>query len=272
MEVACAAMPAGHLVIGVIADTAAQWIRAGVAILLAVVAVYVLKRVFDRRRRTLDLSPEVDTRLRFVQRLIGAAIIFIGLSIAMSQFARVDNLAEKLLASGAIVAAIVGFAARQTLANAVAGIMLVIAQPVRVGDMIEFEERYGEVEDITLSYTMIKTAGDQHFLIPNERFAGGILRNDTLGSPLVAFDVSVWIPAHADAGRAVEVLAAETGGNASVAEITHEGVRLSIGGDPIPPRERAGREADLRARCLARLRAEGLLPTPAGESAPPANS
>jgi hypothetical protein len=48
-------------------------------------------------------------------------------------------------------------------------------------------------------------------------------------------------------------------GSVSVAESTPEGVRLSISGEAVAPAERAGREAELRAHCLERLRAEGLL-------------
>ena len=46
---------------------------------------------------------------------------------------------------------------------------------------------------------------------------------------------------------------------AAVAEITADGVRIQIAGDPVPPPERAPRQAELRALCLARLRSEGLL-------------
>ena len=65
----------------------------------------------------------------------------------------VDRLAARLLASGAIAAAIIGFAARQTLANFVAGIMLAVTQPLRIGDWVYFEDHYGVVEDIRLNYT-----------------------------------------------------------------------------------------------------------------------
>jgi hypothetical protein len=45
----------------------------------------------------------------------------------------------------------------------------------------------------------------------------------------------------------------------SVAEVTGDSVRLAVAGDSVPPPERAAREADLRARCLAALRGAGLL-------------
>ena len=54
-------------------------------------------------------------------------------------------------------------------------------------------------------------------------------------------------------------LAAETGSDVTVAEVSPDGVRLAIAGDPVPPPERGPRQAELRALCLARLRSEGLL-------------
>ena len=140
----------------------------------------------------------LDTRLRFIRRLIYASILLIGIAVAASQFTGLSNLAKSILASGALAAAIIGFAARQTLANVVAGIMLAITQPLRVGDWVTFEEEYGVVEDVRLNYTVLRTSGDVRVVIPNERLAAGILRNDTLGSDRIALDVSVWLAPGAD--------------------------------------------------------------------------
>jgi small-conductance mechanosensitive channel len=251
------------------ATTAEQWIYAGVAILIAFVMVFLLDAFFKRRGKAFaesvlqgNISQETDTRLRFLRRLLYAFIILVGVAVALSQFTGVSRLAASLLASGAIAAAVLGFAARQTLANFVAGIMIAVTQPLRVGDWVFFEDQYGVVEDIRLNYTFLRTLGGQQVVIPNEKLASGILRNDTLGGGAVGLDVSLWLPPAADAGRAVAALEEETGQSVSVAEVTAEGVRLAVGGDPCPPPDRAPREAELRLQCLTRLRAEGLLPAP----------
>jgi hypothetical protein len=70
----------------------------------------------------------------------------------------------------------------------------------------------------------------------------------------------VWLPPEADTERAIEALRDQTGQDVMVAEALPWGVRLAIGGDPVPPPEKAAREAELRRECLRRLRAEGLLP------------
>jgi hypothetical protein len=60
----------------------------------------------------------------------------------------------------------------------------------------------------------------------------------------------------ADVERALEVLHDETGQDASVAEVVPWGTRLAVGGDPVPPPQKAAREADLRRQCMRRLRQE----------------
>jgi small-conductance mechanosensitive channel len=248
------------------ATTTEDWIWAGVSILVAIVAATLVNRLLARRGMKLaqavargELRPEIDTRLRYLRRLLVSGILGIGIAIALLQFGGLNKLAASLLASGAIAAAIIGFAARQTLANFVAGIMLAITQPLRVGDWVTFDDQYGVVEDVRLNYTVLRTPADARLLIPNEKLASGIIRNDTLISPQIGLDVALWLPHGSDAARAVDVLVDETGAAVAIAETTPEGIRLSVGGEPVPPGERTRHEAELRLRCLRRLQAEGLL-------------
>jgi small-conductance mechanosensitive channel len=241
---------------------AGTWINAGAAILIAFVVATLLDRAFRGRAARLateKISREGATRLRFVRRLLYAVILLIGIAIALSGFTGISQLATSLLASGAIAAAIVGFAARQTLANFIAGIMLAITQPIRVGDWVTFEGNYGVVEDVSLNHTVLRTATEQRIVIPNEKLAGGILKNDTLKVDLVALDVAIWLPPEADIELAIAALADETGQDVSVAEAVPWGTRLAVGSDPVNPPEKAPAEAALRRQCLRRLRHEGLL-------------
>jgi hypothetical protein len=278
-------MPAGHLAMTLSEfwDDNDGWITAVLAVVLAFVAAALVDRALARRGRRIaetmmrgGFTPEVDTRLRFVRRLIYVAIVVFGLLVALSQFTGLSRLAASILASGAIAAAIIGFAARQVLANAVAGIMLAVTQPLRVGDWVTFEDDYGVVEDVRLNFTVLRTPSDQRVIIPNEKLASGVLRNETLMTSSVGLDVSVWLAPGVDAERALAALEDETGAGVAVAEAVPWGTRLAVGGDPCPPPERPAREADLRRRCLARLRAEGLVLAgqavqPEGLGASPAN-
>ncbi len=240
---------------------------AGIALGAAILVVTALRVLLRRRTRTLasavlrgELTPEADTRLRLAERFVEALVLAIGISAALSNFDAVRDIGRTLLASGAIAAAVIGFAARQTLANVVAGLMLAITQPLRIGDHVSFEDRDGVVEDITLSYTRLRTAAGQRIVIPNERLAAGILRNDSIIDAPVAVSVDVWVAPGADAPRAVSVLEEATGHDVTVAEATPEGVRLTVSAEAASPPDRGKREAEVRLAALGRLHDEGLLP------------
>src|SRR5689334_4908522 len=209
-RIGCSAMPAGDLGTLLLAQSTPRspWVSAAIAVAVALAVAFVVHRAFERRDRLMGglgglHSQVVDTRLRFVRRVMIAGIVLVGLFLALNQFTSLSRLATSLLASGAIAAAILGFAARQTLANFVAGVMLAVTQPLRIGDWVSFEDAYGIVEDVRLNYTVLRTPSDQRIVIPNERLAGGILRNDTLAVAAVGLVVSVWIGPAADADRAI---------------------------------------------------------------------
>jgi small conductance mechanosensitive channel len=243
-----------------------QWITAAIALALTFVAVLLVDRALSRRAEAVaaklaggTLSPEIDTRLRFLRRVIEAAMIVIGVAIALVQFGSLQTLVSPFLASSAILAAVVGFASRQTLANGVAGLLLAITQPLRIGDQVTFEGETGAVEDVRLTYTYLRTIAGSRIVIPNERLASGILRNDTVLEPTVGTEASVWLAPDADATRALEVLRdAIPDASASLAEVAVEGTRVALAGAPGDPATKGAREADLRARAFTALRAAGL--------------
>lgn len=235
-------------------------------LLVVALLVFAVGRVFRSRAKRLSermgagrVDPVLATRLRFVRRLVQAVIVVIGVATALAQFTALDRFAASVLASGAIAAAVVGFAARQTLANVVAGIMLAVTQPIRIGDLVTFEEQTGVVEDVRLTYTFLRTGADTRVIVPNERLAGGILRNDSIVSSTVAVEVELWLAHEADELRAVQTIQEHVeGARVTIAEVVADGVTLTVTGPPVPPRERAERAAALRADTLRALRDAGL--------------
>jgi small conductance mechanosensitive channel len=206
-----------------------------------------------------ELSPVADTRLRFMRRVVGAVIVVIGLSLAIGQITALDRLAGAVLASSAIAAAVIGFASRQVLANAIAGLVIAITQPLRIGDLVTFEDQTGTVEDISLTYTWLRMGSDARLIIPNERLAAGVLRNDSIRSVTVALEVALWLAPGADEGRALEVLRGLGDvRDARISDVTESGVQVLVAGPPVAPAERLAREADLRAMTLGALREAGI--------------
>jgi small-conductance mechanosensitive channel len=205
-----------------------------------------------------QLSPTASTRLRLVRRLVYAAIIVIGVMLALVQFPAVKRVATGVLASSAVLGLVVGFAARQTLANAVAGILLAITQPIRIGDLVTFEGETGTVEDIRLTYTFVKTGDGRRLVIPNERLASNTVENYTIVDARVRVEASVWVPREIDAIAALRALRSDDDVDVEIAEIDKDAVRLVAGTWARNSTERGPIAAGLRASCLERLRSAGL--------------
>ena len=209
------------------------------------------------------LSPVATTRLRLVRRLLTVMIILFGLLLALSQFDGITRVATGILASSAVIGIIVGFAARQTLANAIAGILLAITQPIRIGDLVTFEDDTGTVEDVRLTYTYLRSDDGRRIIIPNERLAQNTIENHTIIDPRVRVSVSVWIQPDVDATRALRSLRGDEI-DVQVAEIDKEGVRLEVGTWARSYQERNAVAAGLRVHSLETLRREGLSSKPDG--------
>jgi small-conductance mechanosensitive channel len=230
---------------------------AAITLVVTLVIAGLLGRLMSRRLGG-GLQPGVETRVRLFRRLAVATVLVIGVALALSRFEGIRQLATGVLASTAVLGLVVGFAARQTLANAVAGVLLAVTQPLRIGDYIRFQDATGLVDDMTLTYTFIDTLDGGRMIVPNEMLVTAVLHNRSLVGP-TSVVVSAWLPKGADvtaARRALEPLEAE---EIRVAELTDSGVRIEVGSGPVPGPERRRRESELRERVLARLGEAGLL-------------
>jgi small-conductance mechanosensitive channel len=103
-------------------------------------------------------------------------------ALAANQFDTLRSLGTTLLASAGVLSLVVGMAARSTFANLVAGVQLAFTQPIRVGDMVTLRDETGEVEDITLTYTFIRTGDGRRLAFPNEVLSNEVIKNFTLRS------------------------------------------------------------------------------------------
>ena len=243
--------------------------REQVYALLTVVLAFALAQLVDRAlsRRAERLSARVaggelsavaTTRLRLVRRLIYAGIIVIGLALALAQFEAARRLATGILASSAVLGLVVGFAARATLANAIAG-MLAITQPIRIGDLVTVEEQTGEVEDVNLSYTYMRLddgSGSWSRTSAWPRARSRTTRSWTRACRWRCRSGSR--RARTPSGRSPAISHEEDGVSATVAEVDADGVRLSATTWADGPRERGRVAAELRRRWLRLLREQGL--------------
>lgn len=243
-------------------------IAAGVIVVVALVAARLVDRALERRGR---LAPEALTRYRVLRRSAVATIAAFGIFTALLMIPQIQAVAGGILASSAVIGLVIGFAARSTLANFVAGLLIAFNQPVRLGDDVEVAGMSGKVEEIGLSHTAIKTPAGDRLLIPNEKLASETVRNATIGSPEHRAEATVAVPVSADLGAIVELLLEEIRSSpealpkrdAAVTVSSLEADRVLVAARAWAADQAAAERlaGDLRLRIHTRLREHGVYPT-----------
>jgi small-conductance mechanosensitive channel len=253
-----------------------RYIAGAAALLVVLWAVDWLMRRKGRewaQRLPADERAVLETRYRLLRRVVVAVVLVVGIGAVLLASDRTKAAAQTVLASSAVLGLVIGFAARATLANFVAGLMIAINQPIRLGDRISIGDAEGTVEDIGLTYTRLRTGENRRVLIPNEQLANATVTNSTLVDPVTLAQVRVTVPLAADPGRVRELLCDEAAAapgrlpdrepQVAVAELTVQGAVYSVGVWTADPASAAAAADWLRERAIDRLGAESLLPTPA---------
>lgn len=181
-------------------------LTAGVVVLVTLLLAKLADRALVRR---LKLSPDVMTRYSVIRRTAVAAVVLVGVLSALLVIPEVRAVAGSILASSAVIALILGFAAQSTLSNAIAGILIAFTQPLRLGDQVEVGAASGTVEEIGLVYTLLRTPDGARFYVPNTRMASDTIRNATLKSFEHRAQITIGVPVGSDFERVREILVEE---------------------------------------------------------------
>ncbi len=209
---------------------------------------------------TAQFSREARTRLSVIRRLVSLTIILVGVALALSQFTEIKRLATGLLASTAALGLILGIAGRTVIANFVAGVMMAIRQPIRIGDVISIgEDVHGRVTDIALTSTLVDRADGSLAVVPNEMIVTEVVVNHSAGNLRAPASVELWVPADADLDKARSALDAVEVTAVSLRELGVDGARLELKAPGGAGRDREAHETELRERAQTALREAGLL-------------
>src|SRR5437762_9083003 len=173
------------------------WHRIVIAAAVFIV-VWLMARLIDLRLARAPLAPEAATRYRVLRRTITASILVVGFFSALLVIPQVQAVAGGLLASSAVLGVIIGFASQQTLGNFVAGLLIAITQPIRLGDQVTYGGTDGVVEEIGLTYTLIRARDGTRLVVPNNKLATDPIVNSTIRSRDAFAEITVQVPLTAD--------------------------------------------------------------------------
>jgi small conductance mechanosensitive channel len=147
-----------------------------------------------------------ETMQLMIRRLVSATIYLIGLMLVILQIPQLQSLATALLAGAGIAGLAIGYAAKDSLSNFTSGIFIAVFQPFRVGDFVDFRQDYGQVEDLTLRHTVIRTSDNRRIIVPNSIMSTEPIINWSIREPEIVWMVDFDLEKAGDIDRAREII------------------------------------------------------------------
>lgn len=184
-----------------------------IIILLIIFVTRATVRIVDRM--LVNHIPRVVSRVEvqmdetvqlMVRRLVSAAIYILGIMLIILQIPQLHNLATAMLAGAGIAGLAIGFAAKDSLSNFTSGIFIAIFQPFRVGDYVDFKGDYGQIEDLTLRHTVIRTSDNRRIIAPNNIMNTEPIINWSIREPEITWSVDFDLEKASDLDRARKII------------------------------------------------------------------
>ena len=119
------------------------------------------------------------TRVAILSRTAGFVIVFVTIALMLLGIPGVRNVGATLMASAGLAGLAVGAAAQPALKSLIAGIQMALTEPIRLGDLVVIEGESGRIEDIRMSYVVIRTIDERRLIVPTAKFLDTAFQNWT---------------------------------------------------------------------------------------------
>jgi small-conductance mechanosensitive channel len=206
------ALPLLALILGApafsVSPALAEVVRNATSLLLIAVVAFILFQIvnaaasFVLNRHRIDVSDNLQARSIYTQVVVlkKVALTSIGIFTLASMLMVFDSVRQfgaSILASAGIAGIVVGFAAQRSIATLLAGFQIALTQPIRVDDVVIVEGEWGRVEDITLTYVVVRVWDFRRLVVPITYFIEQPFQNwtrssaDILGTVFLYADYTV---------------------------------------------------------------------------------
>jgi small-conductance mechanosensitive channel len=140
---------------------------------------------------------KVYTQFRVLERIIIFIVILIAVAIALMTFESIRRIGVSLFATAGVAGIIIGFAAQKLLGSILAGFQIALTQPIRIDDVVIVENEWGWIEEITLTYVVVRIWDKRRLIVPTTYFIEKPFQNwtrvsaDILGTVYIYTDYLV---------------------------------------------------------------------------------
>lgn len=140
---------------------------------------------------------KIHTQIRFLKRVIVITVSVVAVASMLMMFQKVRQFGASILASAGVLGIVAGLAAQRSIANLLVGIQVAITQPIRVDDVVIVENEWGQIEEITSTYVVVRIWDLRRLILPLTYFTEKPFQNwtrtsaDLLGTVFLYVDYSI---------------------------------------------------------------------------------
>jgi small-conductance mechanosensitive channel len=125
---------------------------------------------YDVSQKNNLLARKLHTQFRIVERILIFILVFIAIALILLTFDSIKQIGISLFASAGVAGLIIGLAAQKVIGSILAGFQLAITQPIRIDDVVIVENEWGWIEEITLTYVVIRLWDKRRLVVPTTYF------------------------------------------------------------------------------------------------------
>jgi len=133
------------------------------------------------------------TQIKVFNGIANSIIILVAIAISLLTFEQARTIGVSLLTSAGIIGIIVGFAAQKSIGMILAGIQIAITQPIRFDDVVIVEGEWGKIEEITLTYVVVKICDERRLILPVTWFLEKPFQNWTRTNAKITGTVFIYV-------------------------------------------------------------------------------
>ena len=193
-------MPLNQDIVGHLNHATSLVLIAGVA--WALVALLDVVQDYISHRHALELADNLaarrmTTQVQVLRHIAVVLIVILSIAIMVMTFPNVRHVGESLFASAGLAALVAGLAARTTLSSLLAGVQIALSQPMRLEDVVIIEGEWGWIEEITMTYVVVRIWDLRRLIVPLSYFIEKPFQNwtrqtaDLLGTVFIYADYTL---------------------------------------------------------------------------------
>jgi small-conductance mechanosensitive channel len=148
--------------------------------------------VSDNRR-----ARRLRTQIVVFRRVLDAILVVLAVGAAAMTIPSARAFGASFLVSAGVLSVVAGLAAQSTLSNLIAGLQIALTDPIRIDDVVVVNNEWGRIDEITLTYVVVRTWDNRRLILPISWFTTNVFQNWTrhearvLGSILLHVDFTV---------------------------------------------------------------------------------